>query len=95
MPVAVQKMSAPTVRETSDDGYAPSFRCDECGKEIPKPARGRVAWDPDENRTYLPVSFLHAGCVDAYADRVDKDLRVADLSDYLDSLDRFFTDGGS
>jgi hypothetical protein len=89
MGVVVERLDASTVRKTSEGGYAPSFRCDACGKEIPKPEKGRAAWDPDENRTYLSVALLHRGCVEDYRDGRGKDLRTADLADFAGSLERF------
>lgn len=89
MPVAVQKLDAPTVRKRSPDGYGPSFRCDECGGEIAKPGDGEVAWDPDENRTYLSAVFLHAGCSEAHRSPRERDFRTAGLGDFVASLERF------
>lgn len=90
----MERLDAPTVRRTSDEGYAPSFRCEVCRKEIPKPGMGRVAWDPDENATYLPVTFLHEGCVEGYRKGRRKTLRTADLTDFVESLERFATGSG-
>lgn len=89
MSVAVERLDAPTVRKTSEGGYAPSFRCDACGEEIPKPGKGRVAWDPGENRTYLSVDFLHASCVEDHRKERGKVLRTASLADFVESLERF------
>lgn len=89
MTFVMKRLDAPTVRRTSDDGYAPSLRCRACGKEIPKPAKGRVAWDPDENTTYLSAVFLHGGCVETYRGDREKALRIADLADFVGSLERF------
>lgn len=89
MAVVVEKLDTPTVRRTSGDRYGPSIRCDACGTEIPKPAKGRVAWDPDENRTYLSAVFLHQGCVAAYRGEQETTVRTADLADFVESLERF------
>lgn len=100
MTVSIERLDAPTVRREAREGYAPLLRCDDCGREIAKPANGRVAWRPEENATYLPVAFLHEGCVEAFeeqaGDRVEATwkqvggpLRTAALEDYLESLERF------
>lgn len=89
MSVVVERLDAPTVRKTSEGGYAPSFRCDACGKEIPKPAKGRVAWDPYENRTYLSPGLFHTGCVEEHRKERGKALRTAKLTDFVASLERF------
>lgn len=89
MAVAVQKLDAPTVRKRSPDGFGPLFRCDECGGEIAKPENGRVAWDPDENTTYLSTVFVHGGCSDEYLSDRERRFRTADLADYVDGLRRF------
>ncbi|MFW6193361.1 MAG: hypothetical protein ACOC83_07725 [Gemmatimonadota bacterium] len=94
MPVVMRRLDAPTVRETSPQGYGPSVRCDACGKEIPKPAKGRVAWDPDENTTYLGTDFLHEGCVDERRKERGVDLRTARLSEYVESLECFVAGEG-
>lgn len=100
MTVSIERLDAPTVRREASNGYAPLLSCDDCGREISKPANGRVAWRPEENATYLPVAFLHEGCVEsyrsqaggrveAYAKQVGGPIRVAQLEDYLASLERF------
>lgn len=94
MTFVMERLDTPTVRKTSDDGYAPSLRCDACGKEIPKPAKGRMAWDPDENTTYLSAVFLHGGCVEAYREAREETLRTADLMDFIESLERFTAGSG-
>lgn len=94
MTIAVKKLDAPTVRKGSEEGYAPLLRCEVCGKEIAKPDRGRIAWDPEENRTYLSVAFLHEACVEHWADDRDVALRAAPLSDFVESLERFVAGSG-
>lgn len=100
MAVSVERLDAPTVRREAGDGHSPLLRCDDCGGEISKPAGGRIAWRPEENATYLPVAFLHEGCVEAYREQAggrvegyDKQvggpIRTASLEDYLESLERF------
>ncbi|MFW6206364.1 MAG: hypothetical protein ACOC5J_00350 [Gemmatimonadota bacterium] len=100
MPVALERLDAPTVRREAGDGFVPLLRCDACGKEIPKPAGGRVAWRPEENATYLAVAFLHEGCVEThrsqaggqvegYGKQVGGPLRVGSLESFLTSLGRF------
>ncbi len=100
MTVSVERLDAPTVRREAGDGHAPLLRCDDCGREISKPANGRVAWRPEENATYLSVAFLHEGCVEAFREQaggrveatwkqVGGPVRVAPLEDYLESLERF------
>lgn len=89
MAVAVQRLDAPTVRRGTGDGYAPLLRCDGCGKEIPKPASGRIAWQEGENETYLTPVFLHEGCVEAYRAESPGRLRLDPLENFIVSLERF------
>lgn len=89
MSIAMERLEAPTVRKATEGGYSPSFRCDACGKEIPKPAKGRVAWVPDENTTYLSVDFLHMGCVEEHRETRGGTLRTAELTDFVESLERY------
>lgn len=89
MSPSVQRIHAPSVRRTAGDGYAPLFRCDQCGKEIKKPPGGRVAWKARENTTRLPVLFLHEGCLDEYRKGIRERLRVDPLENFVESLRRF------
>ena len=89
MPIAVQTLEAPTVRERVRGGRSPLFRCDACGKEIPKPDVGRVAWDAEENATRLSVAFLHEGCVEAHRRTTEARLRVDRMTNFVASLDRY------
>lgn len=89
MPVGVERVEAPTVRREAGDGYAPLLRCDACGKEIPKPAAGRVAWQPEENATYLTPVFLHEGCLEDYRKGTRERVWDDRLDNFIDSLRRF------
>ena len=91
MPIAVQRLDAPTVRERTEAGYSPLLRCDECGKEIGKPAVGLVAWDAEENATYLSPIFLHEGCLDEHRGATEARLRVDPLQSFLESLAPFLS----
>jgi hypothetical protein len=89
MPVSLERAHAPTVRRTAGDGHAPLFRCDQCGKEIKKPAVGQIAWEAGENATHLPVRFLHEGCLEEYRKGIRERLRVDPLENFVESLRRF------
>lgn len=89
MAVAVERLDAPTVRRGSGEGYAPLLRCDGCGKEIPKPVSGRIAWQAGENATYLTAVFLHEGCLEPYRESTPGRLRIDPLENFLESLRRF------
>lgn len=86
MPVAVRRLDAPTVRKRTEEGYSPLLRCDECGKEIAKPEVGLLAWNAEENATYLSPIFLHEGCLDACRGTTQARLRVDPLQSFLTSL---------
>ena len=86
MPIAVQRLDTPTVRERTEGGYSPLLRCDACGKEIAKPEAGLVAWDAEENATYLSPIFLHEGCLDEHRGTRERRFRVDPLRSFLESL---------
>lgn len=89
MPIAVETLDSPTVRKRVRGGRSPLFRCDACGKEIPKPDGGRVAWDAEENATRLSVAFLHEGCVEAHRRTTEARLRVDRMTNFVASLQRY------
>lgn len=93
MSIVVQRLDAPTVRKTTGSGFSPLIRCRECGREVARPETGRVAWDAEENATRLTVSFLHERCVEAHLSSAAGRIRVARLSRFLRSLERFAADG--
>lgn len=86
MTVSVERLDAPTVRREAGDGHAPLLRCDDCGREISKPANGRVAWRPEENATYLSVAFLHPACGTEHASEAGEELESAELGAFLAAL---------
>lgn len=65
---------------------AAHVRCDYCGEPLHPEAGGVVAWEPDPQKLYLDVAFLHRSCTEGWAERRDADLGEMDFEAFLAAL---------
>lgn len=59
------------------------IRCDHCGEPLRPEAGGTVTWEPDPQKPYLDVTFVHRSCRKGHAEKRDADLSEADLAAFL------------
>jgi hypothetical protein len=91
----VEMLESATVKETSEGGYCPLVRCEECQGAIPHPHDGKVLWEAGDPGTYVEMEFVHEGCLEEHRKRRGVRLRTAGLEDFLESAERFASGGGS
>lgn len=95
MPLMVEMLESATVKETSEGGYCPLVRCEECQGAIPHPQDGHVVWEAGDPGTYVELGFVHDGCLDEHRKKRGVRLRTAGLDEFLESAERFASAGGS
>ncbi|MFW6193362.1 MAG: hypothetical protein ACOC83_07730 [Gemmatimonadota bacterium] len=58
-------------------------RCDHCGESLYPRVGGTVVWEPDPQRPYLEVAFVHRSCREGHAEGRDADFVEMDLASFL------------
>jgi len=61
-------------------------RCDYCGEPVAPGDDGVVGWEPNEQRRYLDLHFLHGRCVEGLREREGLDLEQMDLGRFFVAL---------
>lgn len=59
------------------------IRCDYCGEPLRPDVGGTVTWEPDEQKTYLDVAFVHRRCREGYREQRDADAEEMELGAFL------------